>query len=134
MFFEYSLKNFQGFMLLFSYQCPFCRSCDSLFILSHRFHLVKNFFSFSFFKFLMCSVVFATDDMLPYLFLFVNKFFKFLLLFLICRLSLARSSNVDYFTTVFILCQQLFFFFLYSLSCVLKSPDFEQQNNGEGGL
>ena len=25
MFFEYSLKNFQGFMLLFSYQCPFCR-------------------------------------------------------------------------------------------------------------
>ena len=22
MFFEYSLKNFQGFMLLFNYQCP----------------------------------------------------------------------------------------------------------------
>ena len=57
MFFEHSLKNFQGFMLLFSYQCPCCRSCDSSFSLSLRFLFVKNFFHLflsSFFEVFCC--------------------------------------------------------------------------------
>ena len=94
----------------------------------------QELFLFSFFKFLMCSVVFHNRWYVTISFLVCQQVFLISFLLLFCRLSLARSSNVDYFTTVFILCQQLFFFFLYSLSCVLKSPDFEQQNNGEGGL
>jgi len=57
---EYSLKNFQGFMLLFSYQCPFsnCLSSqnnlfccqlfigDNSFILSQPFSFVNKFFCF----------------------------------------------------------------------------------------
>ena len=92
MFFEYSLKNFQGFMLLFSYQCPF-----ELFLFLKQFflfsatsqrqplYLIKLFcvcqeLFYFFFRALIevLFVVFATDDILSHLFVFVNNFLIFL--------------------------------------------------------
>ena len=94
MFFEYSLKNFQGFMLLFSYQCPFRCLSDNLYILSNSFVFVKNFFIYFLKLFSVLRVVFTTNDILSHIFLFVNNFFHFILLPL-CRLSFVRSCNVD---------------------------------------
>ena len=110
MFFEYSLKNFQGFMLLFSYQCPFRCLSDNFYILSNSFVFVKNFFIYFlklFFSASCCfhnvwySIMFST--------ICQELFQSFLSPF--CRLSFVRSSNIDYFIISRCVCQQLFYFY-----------------------
>ena len=71
----------------------------------------QELFSFSFFQVFDVLCCFSQQMICYHIFSCLSTSFLISFLLLFCRLSLARSSNVDYFTTVFILCQQLFSFF-----------------------
>ena len=137
MFFEYSLKNFQGFMLLFSYQCPFCRFVRQLIYFITLFSSCQELFYFSF-----QLDVFQSDVLFSQQMIYYHVFRCLSTTFFICFLSPSVGSLLPVAATLINLSQfpsdvnrvfQLFYY-LWKTPIISLFPDKKWYNMNKSTL